>query len=82
MNQHNPIIKYLDSFYHKTQINQEDKKIRRKKMKNLKFILFAIVILIAAADMESTTLFTIKSIVGFLTLLAVAVLKAKEWEEE
>ena len=51
-------------------------------MRNIKFILFAIVILIAAADMENTTLFMIKSIVCFLILLAVAVMKAKEWEEK
>ena len=50
-------------------------------MKNIKFLLFAIVILIAAADMEDTTLFMIKSIICFLILIAVAVKKAKEWEE-
>ena len=50
-------------------------------MRNIKFILFAVVILIAAADMESTTLFTIKSIICFLILLIVAIKKAKEWEE-
>ena len=47
-------------------------------MKNIKFILFAIVILIAAADMESTKLFMIKSIICFMILLAVAVKLAKE----
>ena len=51
-------------------------------MKNIKFILLAVVILVAAADMENTTLFIIKSIVCFLILLAVAVKNAKEWEEE
>ena len=47
-------------------------------MKNIKFILFATVILIAAADMENTTLFMIKSIVCFLILLAIAVKLSKE----
>ena len=50
-------------------------------MRNIKFILLAIVILIAAADMENTTLFMIKSIVCFLILLAVAVKLAKEEKE-
>ena len=50
-------------------------------MKNIKFILLLIVILVASADMENTTLFMIKSIICFLILLAVAVKKAKEWEE-
>lgn len=51
-------------------------------MKNIKFILFAIVILIAAADIEDTKLFMIKSIVCFLILLVTAMKKAREWEEE
>lgn len=50
-------------------------------MKKIKFMLLSIVILLAAADMESTTLFTIKSIICLSILLAVAVKKAKEWEE-
>ena len=49
-------------------------------MKNIKFILFAVVILLAAADMENSTFFMIKSIICFLILLAVA-FKSKEWEE-
>ena len=49
-------------------------------MRNIKFILFAIVILIAAADMENTTLFMIKSIVCFLILLAIAVKLSMEEE--
>ena len=48
-------------------------------MKKIKFILFAVVILLAAADMENSTLFMIKSIICFLILLAVAF--TKEWEE-
>ena len=47
-------------------------------MKNIKFILFAVVILISAADMESTKLFMIKSIVCFLILLVIALKLAKE----
>ena len=48
-------------------------------MKNIKFILFAIVILIASADMENTTLFMIKSVICLLILLAVSArLKKKE----
>ena len=50
-------------------------------MKNIKFILFAIVISIAAADMEDTTLFMIKSAICLLILLAVAVKLAKEEKE-
>ena len=46
-------------------------------MKKIKFILLAIVILIAAADMENTTFFMIKSIICFMILLAVAVKLAK-----
>ena len=49
-------------------------------MKNIKFTLLSIVILLAAADMESTTLFMIKSIICLSILLAVA-FKSKEWEE-
>ncbi len=49
-------------------------------MRNIKFIFFAIVILIAAADMENTTFFMIKSIICFMILLAVAVKLAKEEE--
>ena len=51
-------------------------------MKNIKFILFAVVILISAADMENTTFFMIKSIICLSILLSVAIKKAKEWEEE
>ena len=51
-------------------------------MKNIKFMLLSIVILLAAADMENTTLFMIKSVICLSILLAVAVKKAKEWEEE
>lgn len=47
-------------------------------MRNIKFILFAIVILIAAADMENTTLFMIKSVICLLILLAVAAKLEKE----
>ena len=47
-------------------------------MKNIKFILFAVVILISAADMENTTFFMIKSIICFMILIAVAVKLAKE----
>ena len=47
-------------------------------MKNIKFILLAVVILVAAADMENATLFMIKSIVCFLILLAIAVKLEKE----
>ena len=50
-------------------------------MRNIKFILFAIVILIAAADMENTTLFMIKSIVCFLILLTVSARLKKEEKE-
>ena len=50
-------------------------------MKNIKFLLFAIVILIAAADMENTTLFMIKSVICLSILLAITVKKVKEWEE-
>lgn len=51
-------------------------------MKKIKFMLLSIVILLAAADMENTTLFMIKSIICFLILLAVAIKKAREWEEK
>ena len=50
-------------------------------MKNIKFILFAIVILIAAADMENTTLFMIKSIICFL-ILVITALRISEQEEK
>ena len=50
-------------------------------MKNIKFILFAIVILIAAADMENTTFFMIKSIVCFL-ILVITALRISEQEEK
>ena len=50
-------------------------------MKNIKFILFAIVILIAAADTENSSLFIIKSIICLSILLAITVKKVKEWEE-
>ena len=47
-------------------------------MKNIKFMLLSIVILLAAADMENMTLFMIKSIICFLVLIAVAVKLSKE----
>ena len=47
-------------------------------MKNIKFLLFAVVILIASADMENTTLFMIKSIICLSILLAITVKKIKE----
>ena len=47
-------------------------------MKNIKFIFFAIVILIAAADMENSSLFIIKSIICFTILLAIAAKLEKE----
>ena len=47
-------------------------------MKNIKFILLFIVILIASADMENTTLFMIKSVICLLILLAVSEKLAKE----
>ena len=50
-------------------------------MKNIKFILLLIVILIASADMENTTLFMIKSVICLSILLAITVKKVKEWEE-
>ena len=50
-------------------------------MKNIKFMLFAILILIASADMENTTLFMIKSVICLSILLAITVKKVKEWEE-
>ena len=50
-------------------------------MKNIKFMLLSIVILLAAADMENSKLFVLKSIICLSILLAVAVKKAKEWEE-
>ena len=50
-------------------------------MKNIKFIFFAIVILIAAADMENTTFFMIKSIVCFL-ILVITALRISEQEEK
>ncbi len=51
-------------------------------MEKIKFMLLSIVILIAAADMESTKLFMIKSIICFLILLIAAIKKAREWEEK
>ena len=51
-------------------------------MKKIKFIMLAVVILVAAADSENTTFFMIKSIICLSILIAVAVKKAKEWEEE
>ena len=51
-------------------------------MKKIKFILLAVIILVAAADMENSSLFIIKSITCVSILLSVAVKKAKEWEEE
>ena len=51
-------------------------------MRNIKFMLLLIVILVASADMENTKLFMIKSIICLSILLAVAVKKAREWEEE
>ena len=50
-------------------------------MRNIKFILFATVILIAAADMENTTLFMIKSIICFL-ILVITALRISEQEEK
>ena len=50
-------------------------------MRNIKFILFAIVILIAAADSENTTFFMIKSIVCFL-ILVITALRISEQEEK
>ena len=50
-------------------------------MKNIKFILFAIVILIAAADMENTTLFMIKSIICFM-ILVITALRISEQDEK
>ena len=50
-------------------------------MKNIKFILFAVVILVAAADMENSTLFMIKSIICFLVLIAVATRLTNEEEK-
>lgn len=47
-------------------------------MKNIKFILLLIVILVASADMENTTLFMIKSIICLSILLAITVKKIKE----
>ena len=47
-------------------------------MKNIKFMLLSIVILLAAADMENTTFFMIKSIICLSILLAVAVKLSKE----
>ena len=49
-------------------------------MEKIKFILLLIVILVASADMENTTLFMIKSIVCFLILLAIAVKLSMEEE--
>lgn len=47
-------------------------------MKKIKFMLLSIVILLAAADMENSSLFIIKSIICLSILLAVAVKLAKE----
>ena len=47
-------------------------------MKNIKFLLFAVVILIAAADTENSSLFIIKSIICFTILIAVAAKLEKE----
>ena len=57
---------------------ERKEKERRREMKNIKFMLLATVILIAAADMENSSFFMIKSIICFLILLAVAVKLAKE----
>ena len=50
-------------------------------MRNIKFMLLLIVILVASADMENTTLFMIKSVICLSILLAITVKKAKEWDE-
>ena len=50
-------------------------------MKKIKLMLLLIVILVASADMENTTLFMIKSVICLSILLAITVKKINEWEE-
>ena len=47
-------------------------------MKNIKFMLLLVVILVASADMENSSLFMIKSIICLSILLAITVKKIKE----
>ena len=47
-------------------------------MKNIKFTLLSIVILLAAADSENTTFFMTKSIICFLILITVSAKLEKE----
>ena len=51
-------------------------------MKNIKFMLLLIIILVASADMENTTLFMIKSVICLSILLAITVKKVNEWEKK
>ena len=51
-------------------------------MRNIKFMLLLIVILVASADMENTTLFMIKSVICLSILLAIAIKLSKEEKNE